>query len=188
MGFSFRKSGQGIRILIMLVWVLSLWGCNTGNESGGDTPKAGATAIAKAAADKSLINETLGNDDQNRYIKGTAGSRMIYTDAGGQDTYTILPVLCGDVEIIDNDVSTVNLPAGLNITSSRFMSDKVLFTINGFTLTLSGKPSLFNFVFAGSSLSNATGVSKTLDQTAQAFGTTVPAGSEINAGNITGQI
>lgn len=191
MNFSFRKSGQGIRYLIVLICVLFLWGCNTGSESGnsGDSTKTDKTVTAKASAAVSVINETLSSGAQNRNIKGTAGSKMVYTDAGGQDSYTILPALCGDVEIIDNDVSTIYFPAGLNISSAQFLSDKAVFTINGFSLTLSGNPSAFNFVFAGSPMSPASGVSKTYAQTTEVFGTTVPAsGQPTNLATIIGTV
>lgn len=137
-------------------------------------------------SDTTIINNW-GSGIQSRYIKGTVGKYTIYQDSGGHDVYTILPGLSGGVEIIDSDASTVYLPAGLNISAARFMSDKVTFTINGFTLTLGGNPSLFTFVFAGMAMSPATGTSKTYGQTAQFFGTTIPdAGQPSNAATITG--
>src|SRR6056297_1047120 len=129
---------------------------------------------------------TLGAGDSNINIDGGV-SELI--DFGGNDTYTILGSLRGDVEIVDNQTSTINLPEGLTISDAAFLSDGVRFTVNGNLLTLLGEPSLFSFVFGGTPLDPTAGTSQTFAETASAFGTTVPApGAAINTATITGDV
>jgi len=129
---------------------------------------------------------TLGAGDSNINIDGGV-SELI--DFGGNDTYTILGSLSGDVEIVDNQISTINLPEGLTISDAAFLSDGVRFTVNGNLLTLLGEPSLFSFVFGGTPLDPTAGTSQTFAETASAFGTTVPApGAAINIATITGDV
>jgi len=134
------------------------------------------------------IYETMSSARQSIYVQGTGGSKKLYTDFGGNDIYTILKTFAGDVEIRDNQATTINLPEGLNISAAMFASNGVQFTINGFTLTLLGTPDLFTFVFAGTPITPTSGVSRTFEETAQAFGTTVPTGGQINPATVTGTI
>ncbi|MGC1504305.1 MAG: hypothetical protein WA782_09225 [Sulfitobacter sp.] len=91
--------------------------------------------------------------------------------------------------ITDNDISTILLPAGLDITGAQFLSNGVIFTVNGFALTLLGIPADFSFIFGGTPLDATVGTSQTFEQTAVAFGTTVPApGAPINVGTSTGPV
>lgn len=117
------------------------------------------------------------------------GGTTQFTDFGGADTYTILPSLSANVEIIDNNPSTILLPANLDVTETKFLSNGVIFTINGFTVTLLGTPADFSFIFGGTPLDANAGTSQTFEQTAVSFGTTVPApGAPINTGTTTGPI
>lgn len=117
------------------------------------------------------------------------GSTSSFTDFGGTDTYTISPVLSGDVTIQDNDTSTIILPPGLTITAANFLSDGVQFTVNGNTFTLLGSPSQSSFVFGGSNIDPMAGTPLDFDATAAAFGTTIPAIDEApNAATVTGVV
>jgi len=134
------------------------------------------------------ISVTIGAGTQNINITGTAGDTTIYTDFGGADTYTVLN-LVGDVKIIDNDSSIINLPPGLSITDALFLSDGVQFTINGFKLTMVGEVDDFSFVFGGTPLDPAAGLPKALVDTAEAFGTTLPEpGDPPSSGTTFGEI
>lgn len=131
-----------------------------------------------------MANLGTGNDNIN-----IDGATSEFVDFGGTDTYTILSSLSGDVTITDNQASTFNLPGGLTITDAAFLADGVQFTINGFTLTLIGNPSLFTFVFGGTPLDPTDGTPQTFEETAVAFGTTVPAAGEpANTATTTGEI
>lgn len=131
-----------------------------------------------------MANLGTGNDNIN-----IDGATSEFVDFGGTDTYTILNSLSGDVTITDNQASTFNLPGGLTITDAAFLADGVQFTINGFTLTLIGNPSLFTFVFGGTPLDPTDGTPQTFEETAVAFGTTVPAtGEPANTATTTGEI
>lgn len=128
----------------------------------------------------------LGSGNDNINIDGATSE---FVDFGGQDTYTILNTLSGDVIITDNDASTINLPVGLNLSNAEFLSDGVRFTINGFTVTLIGDPAQFSFIFGGTPLDTSAGTPLTLEEMAVAFGTTVPAqGEPTNSATITGGI
>lgn len=129
---------------------------------------------------------TLGRENNNVNIDGGETS---FIDFGGVDTYTILPSLFANVTITDNQESRINLPAGIDVSAARFASNGVEFTINGFTVTFIGNPSLFSFVFGGTPLNPALGTSKSFAETAAAFGTTVPnEGDPINPATVTGPV
>lgn len=128
----------------------------------------------------------LGRENNNVNIDGGETS---FIDFGGSDTYTILPNLSANVTITDNQASKINLPAGMNISSARFADNGVEFSVNGFTVTFIGNPSLFSFVFGGTPLDPTFGTSKTFAETAAAFGTTIPnPGEPINSATITGAV
>ncbi len=96
-------------------------------------------------------------------------------DFGGQDTYTISPTLTGNVIVRDNDISTINLPAGMNVTAVQFMSNGVQFEVNGHTVRFLGRPDLFVFVLGGNPLDLTAGIEKTFEQVALSFGASIPA-------------
>lgn len=128
----------------------------------------------------------LGSGNDNINIDGATSS---FVDFGGADTYTILSSLSGDVTITDNQASTINLPAGLTISDALFLADGVQFTINGNTVTLLGDPALYTFVFGGTPLDPTVGTPLSFEDTAVAFGTTVPAPGEApNAATSTGDV
>ena len=128
----------------------------------------------------------LGSGSDNVNIDGATSS---FIDFGGADTYTILNSLSGDVEIADNQVSTINLPTGLTISDARFLSDGVQFVVNGHTVTLLGNPSLFSFIFGGTPLDPTAGTPQTFAETAAAFGTAIPAtGAAPNNATTTGDV
>ena len=128
----------------------------------------------------------LGSGNDNINIDGATSE---FIDFGGADTYTILGSLSGDVTITDNQASTINLPDGLTVTDALFLADGVQFTIDGNTVTLLGNPSLFTFVFGGTPLDASAGTPLSFDDTAAAFGTTVPApGDAPNAATNLGDI
>lgn len=128
----------------------------------------------------------LDNGTSNINIDGATSG---FTDFGGQDTYTVLNSFSGDVTIADNNPSIINLPQGLAITSALFLADGVQFTINGNTLTFLGDPASFEFKFGGTPLDPTAGTSQTFDQTADAFGTSIPSGGTgPNSATITGAV
>lgn len=128
----------------------------------------------------------LGSGNDNINIDGATSS---FVDFGGADTYTILSSLSGDVTITDNQASTINLPVGLTISDALFLSDGVQFTIGGNTVTLIGNPALYTFVFGGTPLDPTAGTPLSFEDTAVAFGTTVPAPGEApNAATSTGDV
>lgn len=128
---------------------------------------------------------TLGSGNNNINIDGAETS---FIDFGGNDTYTIIPSLSANVTITDNQASTINLPAGMDISAANFSANGVQFTVNGFTVTFIGNPSLFTFVFGGDPVFGG-GTPKTFTETAVAFGTTVPApGDAPNAATQTGPV
>lgn len=128
----------------------------------------------------------LGSGNDNINIDGATSS---FVDFGGADTYTILSSISGDVTITDNQASTINLPDGLTVSNALFLADGVQFTIGGNTVTLLGNPSLFTFVFGGTPLDASAGTPLSFDDTAAAFGTTVPAaGAGPNAATNVGDI
>lgn len=129
---------------------------------------------------------TLGPQNSNINIDGAETS---FTDFGGNDTYTILPNLSANVTITDNQASTINLPEGLEIADAKFSANGVLFTVNGFTVTFIGDPASFSFVFGGTPINPAAGTAKTFEDTAAAFGTSIPApGSPLNTATKTGPV
>lgn len=117
------------------------------------------------------------------------GSVTSFTDFGGTDTYTILPSLSANVTITDNNASTINLPAGLDITDALFLADGVQFTVNGNTVTFLGDPASFTYVFGGTPLDTTAGSPRNYSDTAGSFGTVVPAlGDDPNFAVNTGSI
>ncbi|SHH80967.1 VWA domain-containing protein [Marivita hallyeonensis] len=103
------------------------------------------------------------------------GQVFEFVDFGGIDTYTILPNLLGDVVITDNNLSGINLPAGLVIEDARFLSDGLQLQVNGNTITFLGNPDDFAYVFGGTPLDASVGSVLRYDQVASAFGTSLPA-------------
>ncbi|MBK1649186.1 hypothetical protein CKO36_11345 [Rhabdochromatium marinum] len=98
-----------------------------------------------------------------------------YTDFGGEDVYTIPTDLASDVELIDNQTSTIILPAGLSIQNARFATEGVNWSVNGHKVTLLGQPSTFDYVFAGDAGDSNRGIRHTFAETAALFGATIPA-------------
>jgi hypothetical protein len=121
------------------------------------------------------IRSNLTSIADNINVGGSAGDNTFITDFGGNDTYTILAGLAGNVTITDNDASTINMPTGLTIDAISFAAAGVQFTVNGFTVTILGDPANFNFVFGGTPLDPTAGTPRTYDEMAASFGTTVPA-------------
>ncbi|SHH76369.1 beta strand repeat-containing protein [Marivita hallyeonensis] len=128
----------------------------------------------------------LGSSNDNINIDGSITE---FTDFGGTDTYTILPTLSGDVTITDVQKSRILLPEGMSITDAWFLSDGVQFEVNGFVVTFIGTPQLSQFVFGGTPLDANAGTALNFDDTAAAFGTSVPAqGEPPNEATQTGEI
>ena len=120
------------------------------------------------------IIQPLGPQDNDINLGGDAESNTEINDFGGNDTYTILPDLAGQVVLSDNQSSTINLPDELTVTGARFVSNGVEFDINGNTIRLLGALEQFTFVFGGSPINPEAGTELSFQQTAEAFGTTVP--------------
>ncbi|MGC1496407.1 MAG: hypothetical protein WA790_11415, partial [Sulfitobacter sp.] len=127
----------------------------------------------------------LDSGSSNINIDGNVTSLV---DFGGIDTYTILNSLSANVTITDNNASIINLPNGLNITSALFLSDGLRITVNGFTVTFLGDPALFSYKFGGTPLDANAGTALTFDETAAAFGTTVPSDGTQSTATTTGPI
>lgn len=111
----------------------------------------------------------------NINITGVAGDTINYTDFGGNDTYTLVNSLQGDVTIDDNSGATINLPSGFAPDSVQFAATGVQFVINGFTVTInSSDTSSLTFVFGGTPLDPTAGVAQSIDDAAATYGTSVP--------------
>ena len=127
--------------------------------------------------------EYLGNGDDQRELTGSTDTATRYLDFGGQDIYTLSPELAGPIKLIDNQATTVILPAGLTIDAVAFMSDGLRFSINSHPVTLLGAVNDFSFAFGD------TGVTRDYAATATAFGASIPAaGAGPVSGSITGTI
>lgn len=124
-----------------------------------------------------------GTDDSVNVL----GNIDTFQDFGGSDTYQISPALSGDVVIVDQNPSTIILPAGMTIDAARFTANGAQFEINGFTLELQGDVENFTFVFGGDPLNPATGTGLSFADTAAAFGTTIPT-TGVSEGTISGDI
>jgi len=136
-----------------------------------------------------VIRQYLGPNVDSIMALSVAGYLVEFLDFGNLDTYTLLPTLAGSVRITDNQASNIILPAGLTISAAQFISTGVQFTVNGYNVTLLGKPTAFTFVFAGSPLDSQAGVRRTLAETAALFGVQVPvAGQPPAVATITGTI
>jgi hypothetical protein len=110
-------------------------------------------------------------------------------DFGGQDTYTLLPHLRQDVQIVDNQAGIINLPAGLVITGARFLSDGLELTINDHRVTLLGDPAANTYVMGGTPVDLAAGEALDYDALAEVFGTRIPdPGSAPNLATNTGVV
>ncbi|SHI06713.1 hypothetical protein SAMN05443551_0061 [Marivita hallyeonensis] len=136
--------------------------------------------------DPAPVTTVLNSGNSNINVDGTTN---VFLDFGGQDTYTILNSLSADVTITDNDPSIINLPTGIIVSEALFLADGVEFTINDNTVTLLGDPASFEFVFGGTPIDPMAGTSQSYTETADAFGTIIPApGEAANAATITGAI
>ncbi|MBK5970343.1 MULTISPECIES: PGAP1-like alpha/beta domain-containing protein [Thiorhodovibrio] len=137
--------------------------------------------------------------DETIYLDASSGAVTIaggatdgltrYLDFGGEDIYTIPADLAGEAEVVDNQASTIILPAGLSIADTQFSSDGVYLRANGQGVTLLGQPAAFDFVFAGNADDPSLGVLRTFAKTAELFGATIPAAgaSPVN-GTVSGTI
>lgn len=151
---------------------------NDGN-GGSDTASVSVTITAPDGNGDGETNLTLGPADDNINIDGSANFR----DFGGVDTYSLLSTLSQDVTVTDTSGATINLVSGLTMVDPLFLSNGLQFSVNGNVVTFLGAPEDFTYVFAGTPLDPNAGVARTFDQTAQIFGTTVPApGEAANAG------
>jgi len=164
------------------------------------TNPSGNAQIEQATASGEILNDdnsatktiiqSLEAQNNNINLEGSSTAETEINDFGGQDTYTILSSLEGNVQVTDNDISTINLPEGLTIDNARFLSNGLEFTVNGNNLTLIGTPNQFTFVFGGTPLDSNAGTNLSFNETAQAFGTTVPPASQDtpNQATTTGEI
>lgn len=132
-------------------------------SGGGDDP-----------SDDAPSNATLGAGNNNVNVDGVSN----FTDFGGVDTYTVLPSLAQSVTITDNSGAVINLPEGITLASVSFLSNGMQFSVNGNVVTLLGQPQSFTYVFAGTPLDPGAGVARSFAETAEAFGTSVPASGE----------
>ena len=147
------------------------------SDGNGGTDTAQVSVTINGMSDDALTQtsiQSLGSQTNNINLEGNSTAQTQINDFGGRDTYTVLPTLAGNVEVTDNDISTINLPEGLTIDNARFLSNGVEFTINGHQLTLLGTPKQFSFVFGGTPLEGNSGTNLSFQETAQAFGTIVP--------------
>ncbi|MBK5929408.1 hypothetical protein [Halochromatium salexigens] len=131
----------------------------------------------------------MANLDSGNLSVNITGDDPEFNDFGGTDTYSIVSDLSGDVTVSDNQASVINLLDGLEITSANFLSNGVQFTVNDQVVTFLGAPEQFSFVFGGTPFDSTAGTPLTFEETAQAFGTTVPAAGEpLNSATITGTV
>ncbi|MBK5969232.1 MULTISPECIES: hypothetical protein [Thiorhodovibrio] len=112
-------------------------------------------------------------DSNDRILIDGAAPRIL--DFGGQDTYTLATTFIGNVRLVDNQASVINLPAGLVITDARFLADGLELSLPGGTLRLLGAPEASRYVFGGDPDDPAAGTALSFTELAHALGTTVPA-------------
>jgi hypothetical protein len=127
--------------------------------------------------------------DNTALLTDTANAQTRYIDFGGNDTFTLAPEILGPMTLIDNQATTIHLPAGLSIEGSEFLSDGVRLTVNGHSVTLLGTPELFSFVFAGDPLDETAGITRSYSETAEILGARIPnSGESAILGTETGTI
>ncbi|MBK1649729.1 C1 family peptidase [Rhabdochromatium marinum] len=146
------------------------------------------------------ISPQLMHADETIYLGSNSGIETLtgdaingltrYVDFGGDDDIYIIPTnLNGEVEMVDNQTSTIMLPEGLSIEEARFASDGVYLKTNGYGLTILGQPSTFAFVFAGDASTPNSGIRRDFTETARFFGASVPsAGTPPFDGTVSGII
>lgn len=117
---------------------------------------------------------SLGPEANNVNVDGSTD----FTDFGGVDTYTVLSTLSDDVTITDNSGAVINLPEGLTVSDVAVLSNGLQFKVGEHTVQFLGAPEDFTYVFAGTPLDPAAGTSRTFEEAAEAFGTTVPEDGE----------
>lgn len=136
-----------------------------------------ALAVPWIFVPPAFADETIYLDNRSRTITITGdvlGGLTRYTDFGGEDVYTISTDITGDVEVIDNQFSTIILPEGLMIQNPRFSADGVYWVVNGHDVTLLGQPSSFDYVFAGNAENTSLGIHRNFTETAAVFGAEIP--------------
>lgn len=122
-----------------------------------------------------MANVNLSSLPDNLNIRGVSDEPIIYTDFGGNDTYTILSDLQNDVTINDNDGATINLPPGFDPEAVQFAPNGVRFTVNGHNVTVNTTdPDSLQFQFGGIPTNPDQGTSRSLAETANAFGASLP--------------
>ncbi|MBK5970049.1 MULTISPECIES: PKD domain-containing protein [Thiorhodovibrio] len=112
-------------------------------------------------------------DTNDRVLIDGTYSRIL--DFGGQDTYSLTAAFTGNVRLVDNQASIVNLPEGLVITGARLLADGLELSLPGGTLRLLGLPQAHSYVFGGDPDNPAAGTPLNHTALAQALGTAVPA-------------
>jgi len=160
--------------------------------NGGINTAQVSVTVQNKESDSSTetVISTLGAKDNNINLGGGAQTKTEINDFGGEDIYTILPDLAGEVVLTDNQSSTVNLPENLTVNGAQFLSNGAELNVNGNTMTLLGALEQFSFVFGGTPLDPSAGTELSFQETAQAFGATVPPAEQAipNAATTTGEI
>ncbi|WPL11491.1 FG-GAP-like repeat-containing protein [Thiorhodovibrio litoralis] len=127
-------------------------------------------------------------DSNDRILVDGTYPRIL--DFGGQDTYTLAEAFIGDVRLVDNQASIVNLPEGLIITGARLLADGLELSLPGGTLTLLGAPEAHSYVFGGDPDDPEAGTLLTYTELAHVLDTTVPApgSTEPHQANVSGAV
>lgn len=105
-------------------------------------------------------------------VTTTAGSEVRYLDFGGEDSYALPTTLASAVRIVDSQASTIYLPTGMTVEAAHFAADGLRLRVNGFNLTILGRPQAFTFAFGDPDNPAAR---RNFTDTAAAFGASVPA-------------
>ncbi len=97
---------------------------------------------------------------------------------GGFDTYTVLPGLVGDVDLIDNDGGLINLPVGLEVEAFQFAQTGLRIETPSGSVTLlaaaNDEVDAFQFRWGGTPLDPEAGVPLSFEGLAQAVGAPSP--------------
>lgn len=123
------------------------------------------------------------------HLSGSPGRMVKRLDYGGEDWYTILPSLVGDLLIVDRQESEFHLPVGITVEETLFAADGVRFTLDELEVTFLGEIASSAFILGGEPLDPNGGRRLDFVGLAAVFGVKLPGtGAQPEMGTLTGTI